>query len=821
MLEAWVAYPLVVLVLACGAGALVQAAAGRELAAAVRMPCGLAVVIVAMDLLTRTTATARLAVAAVAALGVAGLALSAGPSLRHRRGWRGVRVRPPGPGAVAALVVFAAYAAPVVLSGEATWLGYAKLNDTSIWLGIVDQALAHGRTIADLQPSSYSLLLSGYLTVGYPIGSFLPLGLGHLVGQDIAWLVDPWMALVAAMLALALYGVARRAMPDRSSPWLATIVAVAAAQSTLLYGYYLWGSIKEVVGALLIATAALTAPLALEGERRIRVALPMALVVWALLAALSPGGLVWIGPGGLLAVALLGVRGRVRWPGGAHASGGVHASAGVSVGGALPTFSRVWPALLAGGLALGLGLLLLLRDGGFVQTFSGVLTGGSALGNLLRPLNPLQLAGIWPAGDFRVDPPQLAITYVLIAVVLIGATVGFVLALRAGRLEPVLYVLFAIAGALLTVVLASPWVGAKALASASPALPFAALGAGATLLSRQAVLGTIAIVLVAGGILWSNVIAYHDVSLAPRTLLSSLASVAPAVAGEGPTLVTDDSTFADYHFLRAGAPDSPTGQRAHPDLMLGGKQVPSKTYTDLDELELQDTLQYRTIVLQRSPVDTRPAEPYSLVRSNRYWQVWRRPASIAPQILSYLPIGDTSSQLRPAGVPSCAEVRRLAHVPGVSELVAAPTQNPITVSAATGAHPARWDYGSALAMITSGTARIPIEVPAAGRYEVWIAGTIQNPTSLSIDGRRIGSVADNIEEAGQYILFGEVSLSAGRHLATLHHDDDTLAPGSGLPDVAATLALSTDAPTPLPITVPASDASALCGRSLSWVDALG
>jgi hypothetical protein len=807
---AWVTYPLLLLALAFGSGALVQAAAGRRLASAVRLPCGLLLVIVMLDLFTRTTTTAKLAVPAVVVLGVAGWVLAARERLSHTSPEEPLlRVRPPGPGVVCALVVFAVYAAPVILSGEATWLGYDKLNDTAIWLGIVDQALAHGRTIAGLQPSSYTIVLSDYLTVGYPIGSFLPLGLGHLLGLEIASLVDPWMAFVAAMLAFALYGIARRAL-ETLSPWLAAIIALLAAQSTLLYGYYLWGGIKEMVGALLIATAALTTPLALKGERRMRAAIPLAIVLWALLATLSPGGLVWIGPGGLLALALIGLRQRVGWLGGAH----------TSVTDAARALSRSWRALAAGLLVLGLGLLLLLRHGGFVQTFQGVLTGGSQLGNLLKPLNPLQIAGIWPAGDFRGQPSQLVIVYVLIAVVAIGAVTALVLALRAGRWESVLYLLFAVVGAALTVLIASPWVGAKALASASPALPFAALGTGAILARRRAFVGAIAIVLVGGGILWSNVLAYHDASLAPQSLLTSLAHVAPTVAGRGPTLVTNDSVFADYHFLRAGAPESPTIERVRPEEMLNGDQVPPKHYTDLDELELQDTLQYRTIVLQRSPVGTRPAEPYRLVRSNRYWQVWQRPANVEPQLLSYVAIGDTKSQLTPAGVPPCSEVRRLARIHGVSELSAAPAENPITVNAAAGSHPARWNYGSALAMVTTGTARIPIDVPTAGRYSVWIGGTIQNQTTLSIDGRPVGSVANDIEEAGQYILFGDISLSAGRHVATLHHEDDLLSPGSGVPDVAATLALSADPPAPTPITVPASKASALCGRSVSWIDAL-
>jgi hypothetical protein len=41
----------------------------------------------------------------------------------------------------------------------------------------------------------------------------------------------------------------------------------------------------------------------------------------------------------------------------------------------------------------------------------------SELGNLFGPLSKLQAFGIWPVGDFRVRPHDIAPTYVLIAVV--------------------------------------------------------------------------------------------------------------------------------------------------------------------------------------------------------------------------------------------------------------------------------------------------------------------------------------------------------------------------------------------------------------------
>ena len=51
---------------------------------------------------------------------------------------------PPRPG------VFAVFAAPVVLSGEATFAGYIKLDDTATWLAITDRVMEHGRNLDGL-----------------------------------------------------------------------------------------------------------------------------------------------------------------------------------------------------------------------------------------------------------------------------------------------------------------------------------------------------------------------------------------------------------------------------------------------------------------------------------------------------------------------------------------------------------------------------------------------------------------------------------------------------------------------------------------------
>ncbi len=939
MLGAWVVYPLIVLALATGAGVLVQLAAGRPLPSAVRLPCGVALVIAVMDLCTRATATATLAIPAAVVVGLAGLALGLAPILRSDDRRAALAALRPGAGAAAALIVFCVYAAPIVLSGEATWAGYDKLNDTSIWLAIVDQALAHGRTVSDLAPSTYSILLSQYLTVGYPIGAFLPLGLGHaLAGQDIAWLVDPWMAFNASVLAFTLYGAARRVLP-RAPSWQAALPAAVAAGSTLLYGYYLWGGVKELVAAALIAGAAVAAPLPLRGEHRVRAAVPLLVVVWALVASLSPGGLVWIGPGGLILVGLLALRPRVAWltagagrplagsavpaaaanavvaattaagttsalEGSATAAAAKAASTprGAGGGGAAPrgkgdrTASatnpssrdkqrpmtrekqqRSGPRRAAGGkgrpasggraqrgardrapapparpgaaaamreralvvtravraqpparlavaggvVVVGLGLVLLLRPGGFVETFQGTLTGGTQLGALAKPLNPLQLAGIWPSGDFRYAPSQRVVTYLLIAVVLGGAAFALAVSVRRGRWELVAYVLFALAGAVLVVLFGSPWIAAKALASAAPALPFAAVAGGLLLARRRAIPGVLVVALVVAGVIWGDALGYHDVSLAPRDLYASLADTNSSVDGQGPTFMTEYSVYGTRHFLRAGDPEDPQDVRSRLDPLGNGQVVPRPDYADLDEFQLAYVLQYPTIVLQRSPVNTRPPEPYQLVLRNRYWEVWQRPPAVTPPIVSYLPVGDLGSGLTPGAVPSCRNVHALARAAGVSQLVAAPATNPIAVNAATGAHPSGWTLGTHLSMHGSGSARIPVNVPTAGRYSVWLQGSVQVPTSISVDGRLVGTASDENEQLGQFVSFGDVTLAAGMHVVLVRHSPSVLAPGSGVSDIVGPLVLAPVAPAPALVTVPASAAGTLCGRTLSWIEALG
>ena len=79
-------------------------------------------------------------------------------------------------------------------------------------------------------------MLDVNLAHGYPVGSFMPFGIGHvLVRQDVAWLFQPAIVFCAAMLALCLYALAEPLVKVAARCALAVFIAA----SRMLFAYSL------------------------------------------------------------------------------------------------------------------------------------------------------------------------------------------------------------------------------------------------------------------------------------------------------------------------------------------------------------------------------------------------------------------------------------------------------------------------------------------------------------------------------------------------------------------------------------------------------
>src|SRR5919112_1922707 len=545
-----------------------------------------------------------------------------------------------------AVAVFAVFAAPVVLSGEATFTGYIRLDDTASWLGLADRAMTHGTSLAGLEPSSYEAMLDFYLGSGYPLGGLLPLGIaGRLSGQDLAWVYQPHMAFLAALLALGLWEAARAAIGARPARAAAVFVA---SQPAILFGYTMWGGFKELATAALLPTVAVIGVLSVERIRSGRELFPLALLCAAVLGILSVGGAVWLLP---LILPLLVVVVRRFGP----------RRAGLR-------------AAIVAALVVLMSLPPLTQAGFLDAPAASTITTQDRLANLIQTLSPLQLFGIWPAGDFRVRPDRLDATYVLVAVLAAAAVAGVMLAWRAGNRTFVLYAGGTVAGAAVIYAFGSPWVDAKALAIAAPA-PVLAAGVCAAVVfaSGRRVEATVLAAVVAGGVLWSNALAYRDVTIAPHDRLAELATINEQFNGEGPTLMTEFEPYGVRYFLRGMAPEGAGELRRRQVALRDGSVVAKGETADIDDFDLDAVLVYRTLVLRRSPFASRPPSVYALVWSGRYYDVWQRSVDPAVEIVGRIPLG------RPAGAnsgrPNCDEVTRLAGELGEGgRLLAAPAR---------------------------------------------------------------------------------------------------------------------------------------------------
>ena len=445
-----------------------------------------------------------------------------------------------------------------------------------------------------------------------------------------------------------------------------------------------------------------------------------------------------------------------------------------------------------------------------------------------HPLSGLQVFGIWPAADFRNHPADSPAAYALIAILLVGVV-------AAGRRSPgaghawgiPLYLATGLGGFLVVcglghVGLSSPWLNAKAMAEASPAVVAAGVAGSAALLEtgrrvEAAVIGSA----IAAGVLWSNALAYSNVWLAPRSQLTELESIGKRFAGQGPALMTDTEPYGARHFLRSLDPEGASDRRRRLIPLLGGQGLPKGAYADLDQFQLDGILVYKTLVLARSPSESRPPSVYSLVWSGRYYDVWQRPNAYSP-ILAHTPLGDS---VQPGSVPACSEVVRLAGIAGPSGRLAAPPRvPPVVVDLGRAALPTGWASdagGHVFPRKGGGAISERFTVPRAGRYDLWIGGSFRSRLRVYIDGRLVADARDRLIGAS-YEPLGQAALRAGGHRLVLRYNGADLHPGSGGFQFGLGPLILSRGPESLPVTyVPSAAARTLCGRNLDWIEALG
>ena len=406
---------------------------------------------------------------------------------------------------------------------------------------------------------------------------------------------------------------------DRRLPAAAGAAGVPRRPAALLYGYSLWGGIKELTAAFLLALgAALAAALLRERPRAWARRCPLALAA----GRADPDAR---GGSGRLDRAASSRRSAAILAAGGPACGHGECGAGL--------VSPAWAGGADSGGADRPGLdraRRLPRKGRLINGSSPAASPNtSRLGNLSTPLNVFQLAGIWPVGDFRLTPPRLP-TVLWIGLALLAA-VG-----RPVRQHPPSRVRAA----------ASTWRRARA---AARRLPRRRHAVGDRQRRWRSPRRRCCIAALAGAaMLWSapagagvardrrpwpagccgptrSPTTTSRSPPAPRSPSCSTSGTwSPARARRS---LNEYEVYADRHFLREGAPVEPAEYRtvtAAAARRLVADQV------GLGRPRLVPTLDARTVPLDRHASlarRIRPPSTYRLVWQGRYYQLWQPPGA--------------------------------------------------------------------------------------------------------------------------------------------------------------------------------------------------
>ncbi|MGK2956283.1 MAG: hypothetical protein ACSLFI_11525, partial [Solirubrobacterales bacterium] len=487
-----------------------------------------------------------------------------------------------------------------------------------------------------------------------------------------------------------------------------------------------------------------------------------------------------------------------------------------------------------------IGLPTVFAAGELFSPNQGPLTNTTEMGNLIRTLSLAQVAGPWPVGDFRIEPESGFLTFILVAATCVAWIFGLWASIRARAWGLLLFAGGCGLGSFLVWYVGSPWVQGKALATGTASvLIIAMVGIGALLTTRQwlEVEGTqqlkslfkgigALLLIVPIGVLASNALAYDETYLAPRDQLAELSGIGQDYAGQGPALMTEYQAYGVRHFLRLMDAEGASELRRRQIPRRDGTETEKGAWADTDELQLDPDvdglLTYRTLVLRRSPGQSRPPSPYELVRRGDYYEVWQRPEDFDPsEIITHVPFGNV---LDPAEVPTCAKVKAVAAKAGPGGRVAAATRAPNGVAEFT-SYPDGWVPDPANGTVTptsDGTAVASLQVPASGEYDVFVGGSARGKVTLEIGGIPMGSIRNRLNNNAQYIEFGQFELGEGEQQATLEYENGgPFRPATGgYPFGIGPIVVSPVQNRTQVTSLPASQATQLCGQRLDWIEGL-
>lgn len=770
-LLAWLVAPALLWLLIYGLGLLLSLIIKKPMSMAINLATGFCLVVILGSIFTIAPTMAPYAAIIIGALSLLGIIVT-GVGFRSY-------LRMDYPAALAGLITYVVFGLPLMMYGSPSWAGWVQLDDTATWFAATDRLMAAGHSVPNVISSTYERLIDvvfggNVLNYGgvanthfdYPTGSFIPYGVvSKLTGIEKAWIFQPYLSFAASVSAILIVLFFRRHLKNK---FKLVGLAVLSMMASTIYSYVMWGGIKEIVLIVPLLLFSYSVFIAIQGKSKREFYLYSIIGILALYFIGGATSLGFVAP--ILLIACL-----VK----------VCAKSVVAFYSALVT-AIVFPvvglfALRSGNNAIGRLFVPEIKDSG----------------NLSRPLNLMQMMGIWPSKDFRLDPLFPQVTYFVIIVAFCYFALGIFYSVKKQ-----LWVVPALVAACTCVVaysylFAGIWITGKAIAVASPIfLMTAAIGAielwkridrdiRIPIVNFQArYLVAILAAMVGSGVVVSDFYTYRNVWIAPYSQMNELETIGKLYSGQGPALMTEYSVFGARYFLRNLDAESASELRVHPIPMSDGSQVPKGFAADISLFDPNTINYYKLLVLRKSPVSSRPPLNYQLIWSGEHYEVWKRMDS-APMIKKMLSLGNNFS---PGSIPTCSEVTTFLSDRAKGEKIYAVVRNKTyLISFSNGDLPSGWiptsTYSGAVNRTGTGGFSRTFSVDQTGFYDLSLAGSFPGRLRLLIDGDQIFS-GHSVFEGNPTLTntLTRVHIAAGQHILTLIYTSPILMSGS---DVAA------------------------------------
>lgn len=797
-----VVFPAVLVLFCAGFGALALRGAGLRLRYDLLLPAGLAAALAFGYLVAWTQIPYPLNLIVLTAVAIAGLVVL----VRERPAFSADGFTLPAlSGAICAAFVIA----PVVLHGNPTLAGYLLDTTSGIHMSAGDWVLHHGLDFSGTGGANAGdrSLNTFYDANPYPAGGqFLLAVLGALTGTSLLWLYTPFMAMLVAIGAISLFGIARAL---GLSLWQSTASAVLASVPALAYGYALQGSIKEIAFIPLLAFFAW-----LLIDRDLTPS-PRALAVLggitsgAAFSAIGFSAVAWVGCFGLALVVAMALA--------------------AEPGGRVRAFFVCGSLLALGVIVASVPSLMDIKDSVKLASALSQTNPGLAAdpGNLLQPIQKVQSFGTWLGYSHRVDPSKVKPTFIIIGISFALMLAGLIAVARGRRWRAVTWVGIS---ALLWVVLTkrgTVWIDAKlVMLSSAVVVTMVAVGA---LSLRQTVPGepretssrlisVLALAIVALGIFASDALLYRGYGVLPTQRYQELTAINSEYAGKGPALMPEFDEYAFYVLrdVKVVMPGS-SARIGVTSTYRNGAGVPYGQSVDVDTIPVVDRARYPLVVQRAGPWRSNPGPWFKLDQLDTFTEVWTRdPARI--HVTELVPLGTDSAYGRLA-CGRAARMKANAAATGAKVIAGVPAGPVDLLDARAATVDGTWvvakdPISKKLVIQIGGGGGAEFDATVKPGQLLWWEGRADHDIDVYVDGRKAGSFERMVGPPGN--VLAPVALPAGRHRIALRRGGGRFAPGSRNGTSLESLALAPHSPS-VKRDVSSLSAKELCTRQLDWV----